>query len=103
MANEIQALRDAVARNTDTTQSAIALVQGLKTQLDAAIASGDMSQVQALADQLGQNDVALATAVQENTPRPTPPTPTPEPAPQAGQRTPATGQQPDNDGGQVQR
>lgn len=94
MAAELDNLRAEVARNADVTQSAVALIQGLKTKLDEAIASGDMSQVQALSDQLGQQDVALASAVQQNTP--------PAPAPQAGPRSPATGQQPDNDQGQVQ-
>jgi cell division septal protein FtsQ len=83
MSNEIDNLRAEVARNTDVTASAIALVQGLKAQLDAAIASGDMSQVQALADSLGQNDTALATAVTESGGEPQPaPAPAPEPAPQ---------------------
>lgn len=80
MAGELDALRAEVANNTTVANSAVALLQGLKAALDAAIASGDMSQVQALSDQLGQNDTALAAAVAANTPTP-PPTPTPTPAP----------------------
>jgi hypothetical protein len=83
MAGELDSLQAEVTNNTNVTQSAITLLQGLKSQLDAAIASGDMSQVQALSDQLGQNDVNLAAAISANTPTPAPdPNPQPTPAPQ---------------------
>lgn len=68
-------LTAAVARNGDVTQSAITLLQGLKGQLDAAIASGDPAQLQALSDQLGSQDQALADAVTANTPAASPPPP----------------------------
>lgn len=87
MAGEIDALAAEVSNNTSVQQSAITLLQGLKSALDAAIASGDMSQVQALADQLGTNDVALAAAVSANTPTP----PTPPPAPDQSGRGPQPG------------
>jgi len=77
MAGELQALQNEVANNNSVTQSAVTLLQGLKAALDAAIASGDISQVQALSDQLASQDQALAAAVTANTP--TPPEP---PAPQ---------------------
>jgi hypothetical protein len=54
----------------------VSLLQGLKQQLDDAIATGDMSAVQALSDQLGANDVNLAAAIAANTPQ------QPQPAPQ---------------------
>lgn len=53
--------------------SAITLLQGLKAQLDAAIASGDPAAVQAVADNLGAETDKLAAAVAANTPSaPTP-------------------------------
>jgi predicted RNA-binding Zn ribbon-like protein len=68
MANELENLQREVQENNDVMQSAIALINGLKTKLDEAIAGGDMSQVQALSDQLDQNSNALAQAVAANTP-----------------------------------
>lgn len=68
MAGEFDALRAAVARNTDVDQSAIVLLQGLKEKLDAAIAAGDPAAIQALADELGAKNQALADAVTANTP-----------------------------------
>lgn len=68
MAGELEALRAEVANNNTVSQSAITLLQGLKAALDAAIASGDMTQVKAISDQLGTQDQALAAAVTANTP-----------------------------------
>lgn len=69
----IDDLKVEVARNTTVEQSAVALIQGLSAQLAAAIASGDMGQVQAVADSLKANDDALAAAVTANTaPAPAP-------------------------------
>lgn len=69
-------LKANVAKNTDATAAAVTLLGNLKTALDAAIASGNMDQVQALSDAIGKNDDALAAAVTVNTPAaPTPPTP----------------------------
>lgn len=69
-------LTEDVARNTDVTQSAVVLLQGLKAQLDAA--GTDPAKLQLLSNQLGQSDYALAAAILANTPTPTPaPTPVP--------------------------
>jgi hypothetical protein len=57
-----------VTDNTNLVQSAVTLMGNLKTELDAAIASGDMSKVQALSDALGKNDAELAAAIAANTP-----------------------------------
>lgn len=61
-------LKTAVANDTTVDQSAITLLTGLKTALDAAIASNDPTQLQALSDQLGASQSALAAAVVANTP-----------------------------------
>lgn len=76
----IDDLTAAVARDTDVDASAITLLNGLKAQLDAAIAAGDPAALQALSDQLGTNASALADAVSANTP--------------AATGTPTTGDQP---------
>lgn len=60
-------LRDKVEANTTVIESAIALIQGLKTKLDEAIASGDPAQIQALSDSLGAETQKLADAVAANT------------------------------------
>lgn len=58
-----------VARNTTVEKSALALIQGLKAQLDAA--GTDPVALKALSDQLAANDDDLAAAVAANTPAPT--------------------------------
>lgn len=69
----IDDLKAEVARNTEVERSALALIKGLSDQLAAAIASGDMSQVQAVVDSLKANDDELAAGVAANTPAaPTP-------------------------------
>lgn len=68
MAGELDALKAAVAHNTDVEESAIALLQGLKAKLDAAIAAGDPAALQALSDTLGAETDKLAAAVTANTP-----------------------------------
>jgi hypothetical protein len=68
MAGELAALQASVARVKTVEDSAIALLQGLKAQLDAAIASGDPAALQALSDALGTDSDALAAAVTANTP-----------------------------------
>ena len=60
---------------------AVTLLQGLKSQLDAAIAAGDMSQVQAVSDALDANTNELSAAVVANTPA----------APASGAPAPASG------------
>lgn len=68
MANELDNLETEVQENNDAVQSAITLLNGLKAALDAAIASGDMTRVQALSDTLSSQTDALAAAVTANTP-----------------------------------
>ena len=75
-------LQARVAANTEVTASAVLLIQGLKAKLDAAIASGDPSQLQALSDSLAASDQALADAISANTPADTSaPAPAPVEAP----------------------
>jgi hypothetical protein len=61
-------LKAAVQKETEVDQSAIVLLNGLKAQLDAAIASNDPAALQALSDQLGSSSQSLADAVAANTP-----------------------------------
>ncbi len=68
MANELQTLQTQVAANTDAEQSAIVLLQGLKTALDQAIASGNPAALTALSAALGTSQQALAAAITANTP-----------------------------------
>ena len=68
MSTQLDDLKAKVTANGTVIASAVTLIQGLKAQLDAAIASGDPTQLQALSDQLGQQDQALADAVAANTP-----------------------------------
>lgn len=76
MAQELDTLKTQVQRTTDAEDAAVVLLQGLKAQLDAAIASGDPTQLQALSDNLGRHTDSLAAAVVQNTPaNPTPPAP----------------------------
>jgi hypothetical protein len=73
---ELDDLKAEVARNTTVEKSALALIQGFKGQLDAAIASGNPQALKDLSTQLGANDDELAAAVAANTPA-APPTPAP--------------------------
>lgn len=66
--SEMASLTAAVANDTTVDQSAVTLLNGLKAQLDAAIAAGDPAALQALADQLGANATALSDAITANTP-----------------------------------
>lgn len=68
MSVELDALTAAVAHNTDVEESAIILLNGLKTQLDAAIASGDPAALRALSDSITAETDKLAAAVAANTP-----------------------------------
>ena len=72
MAGELAALQAGVARNTDVVESALTLIQNIKTALDAAIASNDPAALTALSTALGSEDDKLAAAVAANTPS-TPP------------------------------
>ena len=68
MAGELDNLKAAVAREATVLASAKALLIQLKAKLDAAIANGDMGQVQALSDQINADLDGLAKAVTDNTP-----------------------------------
>jgi hypothetical protein len=71
MTKQLDALTAAVAANTTASESAITLLTGLKTQLDAAIAAStddDGDALQALSDSLGSESAKLAAAVTANTP-----------------------------------
>lgn len=57
-----------VALNNTVTESAIALIGGLKHDLDKLISESDLVGLQALSDSLGKETQALAAAVQMNTP-----------------------------------
>jgi len=65
MANEIANLQAAVANEVTVEQSAITLLQQIAEQLKNAT---DLSQVQALADQINASATALSAAVVANTP-----------------------------------
>jgi hypothetical protein len=70
-------LTAAVTAETTVDQSAVTLLQGLKTQLDAAIASNDPAKLSALSSQLGASTAALSAAIAANTPAAAPvPAPT---------------------------
>lgn len=71
MAGELDALTAAVANNGTVIDSAMVLIQGLKTKLDEAIAAnaaGNPAALQALSDALGAQDAKLAAAIPANTP-----------------------------------
>ena len=69
--NMSQVLDDLTAKveaETTVEQSAITLLQTLKTELDAAIASGDTAALQALIDKIGSNTPSLADPITATTP-----------------------------------
>ncbi len=68
MANELADLKTEVQENKDLVQSAKALLTGIKTKLDEAIASGNMSEVKALSDELAVSNDELSAAIVANTP-----------------------------------
>ena len=74
MSSAIEDLTAQVAADTEVVASATKLLNGLKAELDAAIASGDPTKLAALSAQLGANNAALAAAVAANTPAPATPT-----------------------------
>lgn len=75
---DLSALAEAVADNTDVTSSATSLIQQLADAIEAA--GTDQAALDALVEQLRNDDVGLADAVAANTPAA--PEPTPEPAPE---------------------
>ena len=68
MNSAIEALAVKVERLITVDDSAIALIVGLKAQLDEAIATGDLAEVSALSERIGTSTEALAAAVVANTP-----------------------------------
>ena len=71
MSTSLDDLTAQVAKNTDVIESAKTLIVGLKTKLDAAIASlptDDGAALKALSDTLAAEDQSLADAVAANTP-----------------------------------
>lgn len=63
---DLNTLKTEVERTLTVEQSAITLIQGLASQLEAA--KGDPVAIQALADQLNAQSSALAAAISANTP-----------------------------------
>ena len=86
MAGELATLQAQVASSITVQDSAIQLIQGLKSSLDAAIAalnSGDNgAALLALSSNLATEQGSLAAAIAANTPAVTPPIPVPPPAPE---------------------
>jgi len=69
MSTKLDQLRADVAANRSVTESAIALLQGLKQKLDEAIVSDDSdAALQELSDSLESETAKLAQAVSANTP-----------------------------------
>jgi uncharacterized membrane protein affecting hemolysin expression len=68
MSTQMDALTAQVAQTNTVEESAITLLQGLKAALDAAIASNDPAQLQALSDSLAGETAALSAAITANTP-----------------------------------
>jgi hypothetical protein len=68
MSETIEILSARVEAIENAGDAAIALLNGLKAQLDEAIASGDMGAVQGLSDRLAAQTDELAAAVLANTP-----------------------------------
>jgi hypothetical protein len=68
MAADFKALEAQVKANTDAEQSAVVLLGELHAMLINAQASGDPAQLQAVIDQLGASQQALASAITQNTP-----------------------------------
>lgn len=68
MAGELDFMQAEISETKAVQESAVLLLQQLKTLLDAAIASGDMTQVAVLAQQLSDQTDTLAAAVATYTP-----------------------------------
>lgn len=81
MSQALQHLAEEVARNRDVTASAVVLINGLRDELHALVAEGDLEGIAALAESLDAQTSQLAAAVALNTEHPTP-APTPAPAPE---------------------
>lgn len=68
VANELDTLKADVAQTQTVEESAIKALAGIKTALDAAIASGDPAQLTSLSSTLETENAALAAAIVANTP-----------------------------------
>ena len=71
MSTQLTALQAQVAQNTSVEQSAATLINGLASQLAAAIAAqnnGDTAALPALQSELASSATALAAAITANTP-----------------------------------
>jgi hypothetical protein len=68
MYDDMILLTERVTAIETVADSAIELLNGLKTSLDEAIASNDPAAVQALSERLGAQTAELADAVVANTP-----------------------------------
>jgi hypothetical protein len=68
MATILEDLVREVAETRTVTGSAIALIQGLKAALDAAVAANDMTAVAAAVAELDAGQAELAAAITANTP-----------------------------------
>lgn len=66
-ATELEALRAEIERNNAVDASAVVLIQGLAAKLDAALSTGNIELVRALASQLRNSTDGLAAAVSANT------------------------------------
>jgi hypothetical protein len=67
----LQALMTQVAANASVEGSAVTLIQGIASQLSAALNNSDDAALPALVTQLNNSASALAAAVAANTPTPT--------------------------------
>jgi len=68
MAATLDDLLTKVAAEKTVDDSIIALLVEIKGKLDAAIASGDLTKIQAVADALDAEQAKIAAAVVANTP-----------------------------------
>jgi primosomal protein N'' len=68
MSEAVDKLKSAVEANTSATQSVVTLVQTMAQQIKDAASTGDLAQVNTLADNLMANTTAIAAAVTANTP-----------------------------------
>lgn len=68
MSPELEALKTEVSETKTIAGSAIALLNGLKTKLDEAIANNNMQDVVELRNELDASNNELAAAITANTP-----------------------------------
>jgi len=68
MSQQLDDLKAAVEKNISVVDSAITLIQGIKAQLDAAIAAGNPQALADLSASLGAETDKLSAAVVANTP-----------------------------------